>query len=796
MTDPWPMLQQNPQHTARGLFAGPLTNQQSWSISFPGNISSGVAVDSSGKLYFGAQDGVLYCLDEKGTRQWTYDGHYPFYGGPPLVGAGGVIYAACDRVVALAQGGQVLWTYARRDIGAIITTALAFSNDSSVIYAVLTSSIGQPDRLVALKSSDGQALWELSFTGHSQSPPAVGSDGTIYVGSDDQKLYAVRPGDGSLKWSYNAGGMIRSAPAIDAQGTIYVGRSTQAPGDNALLALTPDGSLLWTYAGGGYIGNTASPAIGADGTIYMGFYGLHAITPAGQTRWVTSTAGNVGIYPGYLALSSDGNIYFGTQDNRLYGYDASGNKLWEGTGHDTSAPALAGNGRLYATAATSVFAIQGTWRGSVSLSLDRALYFANQLRSGVYLRYTIQQPLPPGSYVLAFAQPGQPPDLRSTLPFNPRSGSGAIFLDASNPALPWSTTPPRAGQYTWTILVGTVSGGSLNQYGSTTITLAPPPQLQSLLYTGSQVHASWAAPGVSGATGYALQVAASDGSYQASVTLNDPSATSGDLPVSPLASGKTFLFTLCLLGAGYGRSCSEGVQLLTVLPHVSLVSYDLTAVSATWQPDTESGVAGFLLQVHASDGSHPQEVTINNPAATSGQIPLSAPLDAGREYLFALCAQKTVREVSVQAGVPAQPFLVPAPREVELQYDYLARRLVAQWQAVAVLYLTVTGYHLELLQDGTVLVSETTDQLSYTFAQDLVAGRVFQVSVQALGVGVVGPYAPPATAPFACQVTWTYDQLSRLQSVSVEGINTYTYTMDDAGNIETAVCEQPAVQNR
>ena len=33
----------------------------------------------------------------------------------------------------------------------------------------------------------------------------IGSDGTIYIGSNDHKLYAINH-DGTLKWTYAAGG--------------------------------------------------------------------------------------------------------------------------------------------------------------------------------------------------------------------------------------------------------------------------------------------------------------------------------------------------------------------------------------------------------------------------------------------------------------------------------------------------------------------------------------------------------------------------------------------------------------
>lgn len=54
--------------------------------------------------------------------------------------------------------------------------------------------------------------------------PAIGADGTVYVGSNDDKLYAFNP-DGSLKWDSGTtiGGNVFSSPAIGADGTVYIG---------------------------------------------------------------------------------------------------------------------------------------------------------------------------------------------------------------------------------------------------------------------------------------------------------------------------------------------------------------------------------------------------------------------------------------------------------------------------------------------------------------------------------------------------------------------------------------------
>ncbi|MGO9061880.1 MAG: PQQ-binding-like beta-propeller repeat protein [Candidatus Binataceae bacterium] len=65
------------------------------------------------------------------------------------------------------------------------------------------------------------------------SSPAVGADGTIYVESNDNNLYAIYlyaiSPDGNQKWKFTTGDFLPysyfllSSPAVGADGTIYVG---------------------------------------------------------------------------------------------------------------------------------------------------------------------------------------------------------------------------------------------------------------------------------------------------------------------------------------------------------------------------------------------------------------------------------------------------------------------------------------------------------------------------------------------------------------------------------------------
>jgi outer membrane protein assembly factor BamB len=55
------------------------------------------------------------------------------------------------------------------------------------------------------------------------SSPAIGSDGTVYVGSHDNKLYAINGKSGVKLWEFETGDSVYSSPAIGSDGTVYVG---------------------------------------------------------------------------------------------------------------------------------------------------------------------------------------------------------------------------------------------------------------------------------------------------------------------------------------------------------------------------------------------------------------------------------------------------------------------------------------------------------------------------------------------------------------------------------------------
>ncbi len=85
-------------------------------------------------------------------------------------------------------------------------------------------------------------LWEFEAGLPVSSSPAIGSDGTVYVGSEDSKVYALNP-DGTKLWEFLTGNMVWSSPAIGSDGTVYVGSE-----DGKLYALNgKSGAKKWEF---------------------------------------------------------------------------------------------------------------------------------------------------------------------------------------------------------------------------------------------------------------------------------------------------------------------------------------------------------------------------------------------------------------------------------------------------------------------------------------------------------------------------------------------------------------------
>ena len=225
------------------------------------------------------------------------------------------------------------WQYASTDI---ITSSPAVGTDGSVYVGTFAG------QLVAL-SSNGSTNWTVSTGPIDMASPAIGSDGTVYCGDNKGVLWAVSAA-GTVKWQYTTGAGIPSSAAISADGTTVYFRSD----DHYLYALSSSGALQWRFDTGGV--SYSSPSLASDGTIYVGSDNntLYAINPNGTQKWAFTANGAVYTSP---AVGSDGTVYVATLAGRLSAVAAGGTERWHfdtvGSNGITSSPVLAPNNTLY-----------------------------------------------------------------------------------------------------------------------------------------------------------------------------------------------------------------------------------------------------------------------------------------------------------------------------------------------------------------------------------------------------------------------------------------------------------------
>ncbi len=189
-------------------------------------------------------------------------------------------------VVELESG--LAWTFTT---GGSISSSPALASDGTIY-------VGSTDNKLYAVNGDGTKKWEFS-TGGDVFTPSLGSDGTIYVGSGDKKLYAVNAG-GIKKWAFETQGSVMDI-AVGADGTIYAGSA-----DKKLYAIHADGTRKWTYEASESL---QQPVIGVDGTIYVrsGYYTLNALLPDGTLKWQYTLTSNSILSAASIGL--DGTIY-------------------------------------------------------------------------------------------------------------------------------------------------------------------------------------------------------------------------------------------------------------------------------------------------------------------------------------------------------------------------------------------------------------------------------------------------------------------------------------------------------
>lgn len=265
-----------------------------------------------GLIYFGGNDGYIYCVTMSGSKVWDYYVGSQVWSHPIVYS--GIVYVSSsdDQIFALdAKSGKYIWHFrsALSRKGLVIRWLASPEISDHIVY------IGFADGyFYALNRHDGGLIWQKQLSDKFRfkdiDATAVVDGGTLYVSSFDGKLFSLDKNSGATNWYLEYGGL---HPVIIVDDTLYYSAVT-----GEVFALNKHtGKSKWVYKV-----PTGIPTlpVAVDYTITVGgsgsnLYGLDR--ESGEEIWRLET--NNGFAGG---LAQDNGIVYGvTTKAFLYGVD-------------------------------------------------------------------------------------------------------------------------------------------------------------------------------------------------------------------------------------------------------------------------------------------------------------------------------------------------------------------------------------------------------------------------------------------------------------------------------------------
>jgi outer membrane protein assembly factor BamB len=152
-----------------------------WKFKTGDWVGRGPCIADDGTIYFGSWDGYLYAVYPNGTLKWKLGGYLA--GTTPVIADDGTIYVGNRYLTAVyPNNGSIKWSFDPGPERTIRGGNPCISADGTILFG---THIDETDggELITV-NLDGTERWRIMLaTDYIWSAPAIGSDGTIYVGS-------------------------------------------------------------------------------------------------------------------------------------------------------------------------------------------------------------------------------------------------------------------------------------------------------------------------------------------------------------------------------------------------------------------------------------------------------------------------------------------------------------------------------------------------------------------------------------------------------------------------------------
>lgn len=406
----WPHFHGDIKNTGQSKYDTSKVNGSiNWRFKTEGQIETSPVIGHDGTIYIFDQKCLLYAIDSKGKEKWRFDSGDPIsskeWGGEscaqstPAVARDGTIYILpmTGNFFAINPDGTEKWRYPIFIFkNAWASPAIALDGTiyvGSELYP--PRETGRPEEepgFIYALNPNGSLKWSLNTKSNgSTGTPAIADDGTLFTTSEycesevskcksvvNNVVIALDP-SGKLKWTFiPPNGVPEGSPAIGADGTVYVAcKGDIDPRDAFFYALNPeDGTVKWKYAGDE--GESVTPGIAMDGTIYFGDWGgkFFALNSDGTLKWSVQTPKSYEALSSSPAIGAEGTIYFGSTTGQFFAYTKDGKEKWQtkfDSGGIVASPAIGTDGTVYITTVPGELIAFGEGKTSSSNASDASV---------------------------------------------------------------------------------------------------------------------------------------------------------------------------------------------------------------------------------------------------------------------------------------------------------------------------------------------------------------------------------------------------------------------------------------
>lgn len=232
------------------------TGTEHWRLKLGGAINFSANIGNDGTIYVAAQDCNLYAITPAGKIKWQVNmGQLPANG--PAIAEDGTIYVVVGEFLkGFKPDGTLQLEFDNPDMG--------FLNGLMVEGKKLfyITSLAKP--LIKAINNSPRILWEHeldpSFKGALL--PALGKDGRIYFATEEEGGVVALDHNGNKRWIFTVPGALNMTElVVDDSNHVYLVNDKLG-----LTSVSADGKLRWSLP---EVRCAFSPAIGADGTIYV-----------------------------------------------------------------------------------------------------------------------------------------------------------------------------------------------------------------------------------------------------------------------------------------------------------------------------------------------------------------------------------------------------------------------------------------------------------------------------------------------------------------------------------------------